>query len=141
MVPKCPLFGGSIVLHMTCIAIGAGNDPNPKWMNKEPDIRLLTLIKYTNPEGKEDRFYLTRTIQNDCKYLGTFLGIDKETLTAYSEKIKPKSEVCEDILYEWMKRGEGDYVVTWAGLLKAMDDAGLGGVANQLIRALNMHFK
>ena len=127
--------------HFMRIAIGAGNDTNFKWINKEPDIRLLTLIKYTNPEGKGDRFYLTRTLQNDCKHLGTFLGIDKETLTAYSEKSKPKSEVCEDILYEWMKRSEGDYDVTWAGLLKAMDDAALGGVANQLFRALNMHFK
>ena len=129
-------------LHcLLCIAIGAGNDPNPKWMNKEPDIGQLNLIKYNNSEGKEDRFRLTRKIQNDCKNLGTLLGIDKETLTAYSEKSKPKYEVCEDILYEWMKRGEGDYDMTWAGLVKAMDDAGLGGKANQLIRALNMHFK
>ena len=127
--------------HFIRITIGAGNDPNFKWINKEPDIKLLTLIKYPNSEGKEDRFYLTRTIQNNCKNLGTFLGIDKETLTSYSEKSKPKSEVCEDILYEWMKRSEGDYDVTWAGLLRAMDDAGLGGVANQLFRTLNMHFK
>ena len=118
--------------------IGAGNAPNPKWMNKEPNIRLLTLIKYNNSEGKEDRFHLTRTIQNDCKKTGTFLGIDEATLIAYSEKIKPRSDICGDILYEWMRRGND---VTWAGLLTAMDDAGLDGVANQLIRALNMHFK
>ena len=129
--------------HFIRIAIGAGSDPNFKWMNKEPDIRLLTLIKYTTPEGKEDRFYLIRTIQNDCKNLGTHLGIDEETLTAYSERsiYKSKTEVCKDILYEWMKRSEGDYNVTWAGLLKAMDDAGLGGVANLLFRTLNLHFK
>ena len=125
--------------HFICIAIGTGNEPHLRWMNKEPDIRLLTLIKYTNPEGKEDRFYLTRTIQNDCKNLGTFLGIDKETLPTL-RRVSLNLR-CEDILYEWMKRGEGDNDMTWAGLLKAMDDAGLGGVAHQLISALSMHFK
>lgn len=130
--------------HFIYIAIGAGNDPNLKWTNKQPDIQLLILIKYTNSEGEEDRFYLTTRIQNECKHLGTLLGIDKGTLTAYYEKNKPKPEVCEDILDEWMKRGKrhkGGYDVTWAGLLKAMDDAGLSGVTDTLINALKLHFK
>ena len=110
-------------------------------MNKEPEIKLLTLIKYTDSEGKEYKFHLISKIQNDCKRLGTVLGIDEETLTAFSERNKPKSDVCTDILHEWLKRGGGDYDVTWGGLLKAMNDAGLGHVSKQLNRALNLHFK
>ena len=123
----------------TCVV--AGNDPSLKWLNDEPDPRLLTLIKYTDSEGKDQTFDLIKRIQNDCKKLGTVLGIDRETLTAFYETNKPKPEVCEDILDEWLKRGEGDYEGTWDGLLRAMNDAGLGGVAEHLNMALTLHFR
>ena len=111
-------------------------------MNYELDPGLLTLIKYTDSEGKDHKFYLIKKIQNDCDELGTVLGIDKETLDAFYETNKPKpAKVCADILDEWLKRGEGDYDGTWAGLLRAMVDAGLGGVAKQLNMALTLHFR
>ena len=110
-------------------------------MNNELDPGLLTLIKYTDSEGKENRFYLIKKIQNACKKLGDVLGIDEDTLTAFSKKKDDISEVCKDILHEWLQRGEGQYAGTWAGLLQAMNDSELGGVARKLKEALTFHFK
>ena len=121
-------------------AVG-GNDPNPKWLNDEIDPGLLTLIKYTDSEGRVRRFYLIESIQNDCKMLGKVLGINEGTLTAFYNKKDDISEVCNTILHEWLKRGEGKYDGTWAGLLQAMEDAQLGGVARKLKEALTLHFK
>ena len=110
-------------------------------MNEELDPGLLRLIKYTDSEGKVERFFLIKRIQNDCKRLGGVLGIDEDTLTAFSKKKDDILEVCNDILHEWLKRGEGKYDGTWAGLLQAMNDAELGGVARKLKEALTFHFK
>ena len=109
-----------------------------------PDPGLLTLIKYTDSEGKVERFYLIKRIQNDCKKLGSVLGIDEDTLTTFStQRNNDIPEMCNDILHEWLKRGdeESEYDGTWAGLLQAMDDAELGGVAQKLKEALTLHFK
>ena len=49
--------------------------------------------------------------------------------------------VCSEILNEWMTRGEGEYEVTWAGLLQALRDAQLNGIAKHLKNTLTLHFK
>lgn len=112
------------------------------WMNKEVDTKLLTLIKYTDSEGKVKRFNLLREIQGDCTRLGSILGIDEDTLTASENSKDNQEQVCKNILVDkWLKRGEGGYDATWAGLLEALEDASLGGVAKKLNETLKLHFK
>lgn len=114
--------------------IGAGSK-DLEWMSQEPNRKLLTLIKYTYCV-KEREFRLISKIQNECKYLGTELGIDDETLDSFEKTEVSKLDMCTSILQTWKQRGDSEYEVTWAGLLDALKNAELGGVAKQLERAL-----
>ena len=110
-------------------------------MDKTPDFALLQLIKYTDANGEEQRYYFIQEIQNKCMKLGSMLGIDRETLVAFDKKSHTPEEFCESVLSEWIGRGEGGQKVTWGGLLKALEDAQLGGDPyNNLKTALTWHF-
>ena len=100
-------------------------------------MRLLHLIKYIDSEGKDQKFHLISEIQNSCRRLGTLLGITKATLDGFDSSLTLE-EQCEKILDLWITRGDGEYSVTWAGLLQAMEDAELGGVAKHLTEALTL---
>jgi hypothetical protein len=108
----------------------------PKWLNVEPQMKLLHLIKYKDSEGNDKKFRLISVIQNNCRHLGTLLGIEEAQLDSF-DSLKPDVQ-CREILDLWITRGEGDYPVTWAGLLEAMEDAELGGIANSLREALTL---
>ena len=123
----------SMLVYMKTF-IGAGSK-DLEWMSQEPNRKLLTLIKYTYCV-KEREFRLISKIQNECKYLGTELGIDDETLDSFEKTEVSKLDMCTSILQTWKQRGDSEYEVTWAGLLDALKNAELGGVAKQLERAL-----
>ena len=101
----------------------------------EPEIRKLYFIKYTDSEGNDKEFRLTKMVQNHWRELGTLLGIDKATLDGFDSSLTRKDK-CEKIFDLWIMKGEGEYSVTWAGLLQALKDAELGGVAEHLREAL-----
>lgn len=105
-------------------------------MKQEPDMALLALIKYTDCDGNIKRFNLIMEIQNDCKDLGTVLGIERETLNNFDETTPSETEMCSFILQTWIQRGKISYEVTWDGLLEALEDASLGGIASHLEKAL-----
>jgi hypothetical protein len=109
----------------------------PKWLNMEPKMKLLHLIKYTDSDRNNKMFRLISEIQNSCKRLGTLLGITKATLDGFDSSLTLE-EQCEKILDLWITRGDGEYSVTWAGLLQAMEDAELGGVAKHFREALTL---
>lgn len=97
-------------------------------------MSLLALIKYK--ECAENRWFrLIEKIQNECRNLGSVLGIDEATLKKLDKTGDGKTK-CTHILQEWIQRGKSNYGVTWAGLLEALKDALLGGVAEQLEKAL-----
>ena len=118
--------------HMCFVA-----DQAPKWLNVEPQMRLLHLIKYNDSEGNYKMFRLISEIQNSCRRLGTLLGITKATLDGFDSSLTLE-EQCEKILDLWITRGDGEYSVTWAGLLQAMGDVQLRGVAKNLREALTL---
>ena len=100
-------------------------------------MKLLHLIKYTDSEGNEKNFRLISEIQNSCRHLGILLGIKKATLDGIDSNLTQEDQ-CEEILDLWITKGEGEYSVTWAGLLQALKDAELGGAAKHLREVLNM---
>ena len=112
-------------------------------MNQEPTLQLLSLIQCPNPDGSTTSFYLIREIQNRCIVLGTRLGIDEPTLQSLRERNVHHGleRLCTEILNEWIIRGEGNYNVTWAGLLQALQDVPLKGIAKRLKEALTLYFK
>ena len=111
-------------------------------MNVEPKVKLLHLIKYTDCQGNDQKFRLISEIQSDCRRLGTLLGIPKATLDGFDKSLTLE-EQCEKILGLWITSGGeySEYSVTWAGLLQAMEDAQLGGVAKHLREALNSYWQ
>ena len=119
-----------------------GHDQNLVWIDATPELKLLRIIKYTDANGKEHKYYFIQEIQNECRKLGSILGIDSGTLVAFNKKSDTTEDFCEAVLSEWMKRGEGGQKVTWGGLLQALEDAQLGGDPyHNLKTALTWHFK
>ena len=103
---------------------------------------MLFHFKYINFEGQEQNFYLIRDIQASCKVLGTILGIDSGTLKGLD--IMHRGDMpsfCKDILDTWMMRAPENYPVTWVGLLNALKDADLKGIATNLENALELFYK
>ena len=100
-------------------------------------MKLLHLIKYTDSDGNNKMFRLISEIQNSCRRLGTLLGIPKATLDGFDNSLTLE-EQCEKILDLWITKGDGEYSATWAGLLQAMEDAELGGVAKHFREALTL---
>lgn len=109
-------------------------------MEEPPDI-LLSLIKYTDSRGQEKEFRLIQKIQNKCKEVGTHLNIEESTLKSFEHnpKCPEPIDICNKILATWKERGEDN--VTWAGLLQALDDAQLGGIARKLTEALDAYYR
>ena len=101
-------------------------------------MKLITIIKYTDPQGQEKTFRLINEIQNDCQNLGTHLNIDEPTLEGFQHNHKDPVDICNKILGTWLERG-GDHV-TWAGLLQALNDAQLAGISQKLIEALDAYY-
>ena len=127
-------------LFSCIIHFGAGE--TPKWMNAEPKIKLLHLIKYSDGEGNDKKFRLISEIQDGCRRLGILLGIARATLDGFDKSLTLE-EQCEKIFGLWITSGGeySEYSVTWAGLLQAMKDAELGGVAKHLREALYSYWQ
>ena len=111
-------------------------------MNVEPKNKLLHLIKYTDSEGNDKEFRLISEIQTSCRRLGTLLGITKAKLDGIDSSLTLE-EQCEKILDLWITSGGeySEYSVTWDGLLQALRDAELGGVAKHLREALHSYWQ
>ena len=113
--------------------------PGENWRELEPQEDMLYHIKYTDEEGNEQNFYLIGKIQTKCKKLGTILGIEQSTLDSFDIKYRGDMEdFCKTVLHTWITEAPGKYSVTWGGLLKALGDAQLGGIATKLETALKL---
>ena len=116
--------------------------PGERWRDKQPTEKMLSHFKYISFEGQEQSVHLIRDIQASCKVLGTILGIDSGTLKGLD--IKHRGDMpnfCQDILDTWMMQAPDNYPVTWGGLLDALKDADLKGIAANLEKALELFYK
>ena len=108
-------------------------------LQKEPTIRQLSLIKYTDSEGEEQKFRLITQVQNQCQDLGIELGLEPATVTGLKRSHGSSlTEFCKAVLQKWIDGGRD---VTWGKLLQTLTDIEAGGSANHLRRALNAFFK
>lgn len=116
--------------------------PDENWREMEPQENMLFHIKYIDLEGKQQNFYLITSIQTHCKELGTILGIEQGTLNGLDEKHRgDMKSFCKAVLDTWITRAQGKYPVTWNGLLDALKDAQLGGIAMKLEKALKLFYQ
>ena len=69
------------------------------------------------------------------------LGIEQSTLDGLDKDHDDMKSFCKAILDTWITRAQGKYPVTWGGLLDALKDAQLGGIAMKLERALKLFYQ
>ncbi|CAI8019372.1 hypothetical protein GBAR_LOCUS11649 [Geodia barretti] len=104
------------------------------WLPKEPTVKFLSLITYTDSKGKKKSFRLISEVQNNCQDLGTELGIDPPILKGLQNSHGTPSDICRDILQTWIDRG---VQVTWERLLQGLHDIQLGRIEKGLREALS----
>ena len=103
---------------------------------------MLFHIKYSDLEGEEQSFHLIDEIQADCERLGTILGLGHSTLNGFDNRHRgDMPKFCKTVLHTWITRAQGKYSVTWGGLLDALKDAQLGGIATSLEKALDLFYQ
>lgn len=116
--------------------------PGENWREIEPPEDMLFHITYTDSKGKEQNFNLITNIQTDCEELGTMLGIEQSTLNGFHSKYRGDMKIfCKAVLDIWIKRRQGKYPATWGGLVKALRDVQLGGIATKLEKALELFYQ
>ena len=95
-------------------------------------MKELQLIKW---DGKE-KLMLIETIAAHWRKLGTTLGIPEQVLNGYATKhMKDQEECCREVLQRWRERGsepKESYPVNWEGLINAIEDTGLGVIADDM---------
>ena len=106
---------------------------------KEPTLKELYHIKYIDTQGENKHFRFIDSAQNDCEDLGIQLDIDPTTITGFRSMYDKPSDICREILWSWINKGED---ATWVGLLRGLDHVpALGRVAKQLREALNSNYR
>ena len=103
-----------------------------------PTLKLLSLMKYTDPQGEEKTFHFVTECQNNCYDLGLELDISTATINGLKSSHRNLPDFCKAILQTWMDQ---DDVVTWARLLQALYNIHVDGIAKKLEEALNAHYQ
>jgi hypothetical protein len=104
------------------------------WLTKEPTLKFLSLIMYTDSKGKKKSFRLISEVQNNCQKLGTELGIDPPILKGLQNSHGTPSDICKEILQTWRERG---VQVILERLLQGLHDIQLGRIEKGLREALS----
>ena len=131
----------TIIIHFQLHCTVVPDHPEESWKQLAPVEAMLSFIGYKTSKGNE-RFYFIQAIQTDCISLGRLLGIEHETLEAFQRQLREDPvPVCTSILHTWITRAEGPYQITWSGLLDALHDARLGGIAMRLENALKYYYR
>ena len=97
-------------------------------------MKLLSLIKYIDRNGKAETFDLITEIQNDCERIGIELGVPVPKIQNLEKVYNNGIDICWEVLNEWINR---DKEVTWSRLLEVLKDLKHGRVASSLEMALS----
>ena len=96
-------------------------------------MKNLTLMKWTDPQGKQHKLRIVQSICPKWRDIGNMLDISdsvlESTLSHYRGNFE---ECCYAVLRRWMDNGSPDYPLTWEGLLELLDDADCAQVAEEL---------
>ena len=102
-------------------------------------VKTLTLIKWTDPQGKLHKLRIVQSICPQWRNIGNLLDISdsvlESTLSHYRGDLE---ECCYAVLRRWLDNGSPDYPLTWEGLLELLEDADCAQVAEELRYALSI---
>ena len=95
-------------------------------------MKTLTLIKWKNSEGTEQKLRIVRSISSKWRNIGNLLGVSHAVLETIYSRYQDLEEYCDAVLRNWLDNGSTDYPSTWNGLIKLLDDADCAQVAETL---------
>lgn len=102
-----------------------------------PSLSTLSLIKWTDNDGKTHKLELFDEICGKWKCIGIRLGLKSDTLDNYEQKSKDNVERCQNVFTHWINNnGHQDYPLTWDGLHILLCDIGKSSVAETLKEGL-----
>ena len=110
--------------------------PAPR-VAKQPTLKTLSLIKWTDEQGQKQTFSLIDRVHVKWRKFGTILGIPVHKKDGWDLKYHRDAEQCwKKTMDYWLKKKSLEYPVTWEGLDTMLLDLGLEGVAKDLKEAV-----
>ena len=103
-------------------------------------MKNLTLIKWNNSQGKQQKLRIVQTICPKWRTIGNLLDISDPVLESMLSQYRGDlEECCYAVLRQWLDNGSPGYPVTWEGLLELLDDVDCSQVAEDLRDALDLN--
>ena len=104
-----------------------------------PSLSTLTLIKWTDREGKHSSLKITELISAKWNKVGIMLGQQMSTLDNISQKSDDNIDRCLRVFSHWIEaQGSPRYSLTWEGLLELLRDIDHSSAAKKLSDALKI---
>ncbi len=106
---------------------------------KTPSLKTLSLIKWKDEQGYNQRFSLIKWVCVEWRDFGKLLNITGLKLDSWEEEYDKKAEKCwKKVMNHWLKgRGSNEYPVSWEGLTILLKDLRHTEVAELLERAID----
>ena len=119
----------------------AAVDPQSR-LNEKFTLPMLTLIKYRDKWGKDQKFDLTDRVSHKWHDAGILLGVSSATLKNWKYKHMLDANDCfKDVFTFWLNSGKcRKYDNTWQGLLVLLEDIRMRQPAEDIKNALILHF-
>ena len=103
-------------------------------------VKNLTLIKWTDPQGKLHKLRIVQSICPQWRTIGNLLDISDSVLESILSQYRGNlEECCYAVLRRWLDNGSPDYPLTWEGLLELLADIDCSQVSEELRDALNLN--
>ena len=103
-----------------------------------PTFHTLTIIKWKNDKGKNERFGVISSVSHKWHKIGTLLGIEPGPLeTIFLRNLKDPEQCCNELFKKWLEGSSAYYPITWNGLVELLEGAGLPLVSENLKIALS----
>lgn len=106
---------------------------------KSPSLKTLSLIKWKDEQGINQRFSLIKWVCVEWRDFGKQLNIAGLKLDSWEDEYNKKAEKCwKKVMNHWLKgRSCNEYPVTWEGLKVLLTDLQHPEVAELLERAVD----
>jgi hypothetical protein len=100
----------------------------------KPTPADITVIRWKNERGKEEKFRLKSSIMHKWRDVG-ILVVPRQLLEVWAKE-KNTKECCKAVLSYWLNHPPRNYPATWEGLYELLDDSELRQVAIELKQAV-----
>ena len=91
----------------------------------QPNIGNLTVIVWTNTEGKQEYFRLQELICDKWILIGDLFHIPYPLLDAWKKTHGDPRDCIRQVLTYWLNNSPHTYAVSWEGVYELLDDAEL----------------